>query len=469
MPRAAKTLQYPIFPAANILTFFRERLERIGADRHIALLASGSVVNGLVSGAGFVLWLASSALLARISGTQEYGVFVIAFTWLTILALVAGLGVDQTLLRLVAAYRVREAFGALAGLLAWGQRLVWLSGTGAALVTALAVWLAGDRLDPGLQRTLWLVCLALPLAGQINLRLQALRSLRRYALGLIPEKLFKPLIFMGAIWMLHHSGIAVGGAQAMTALLIATLLSLLLLSHWLRIGLPPETFTAVPERNHREWLRLSLPLLVVSGMNMLLSNTDIVMLGIFAGAREAGIYSAASRIANVIAFGLVMVNSIAAPLFSELHAANKLGGLQRLISFAAAGTTLLVLLAGAAISLFGRELLQLFGPEFAAGYHALLVLCVGQLVNAWCGSVGYLLSMTGHQNTAARILTLSAVINIVGNAMLIPRYGIVGAAITTAATTMIWNLAMVVEVRRRLDLHPTVCSVFPSRATSREN
>ena len=92
--------------------------------------------------------------------------------------------------------------------------------------------------------------------------------------------------------------------------------------------------------------------------------------------------------------------------------------------------------------LFGYVVLGIFVSDFTAGYVALLVLLAGQLINAVSGPVGYVMTMTGHQHRAARIIGVCAFVNIVLNAMLIPLFGMSGAASATAITTAMWNLMM---------------------------
>ena len=105
---------------------------------------------------------------------------------------------------------------------------------------------------------------------------------------------------------------------------------------------------------------------------------------------------------------------------------------------------------------FGKMLLGLFGAEFTTGYVVLLILLAGQVINAMAGSVGYLMTMTGYQNQAAWIIGMSTLVNVGLNAVLIPKLGIVGAAIATATTTVLWNILMLTFVWRKLNINPTV-------------
>ena len=76
-----------------------------------------------------------------------------------------------------------------------------------------------------------------------------------------------------------------------------------------------------------------------------------------------------------------------------------------------------------------------------------------------CGPVGVTLYMTGHESIANRIFTASAVLNVILNFALIPRFGIVGAAVATSISLIAWNLGLWVVVRRRLKLRPSAIGI----------
>jgi O-antigen/teichoic acid export membrane protein len=83
------------------------------------------------------------------------------------------------------------------------------------------------------------------------------------------------------------------------------------------------------------------------------------------------------------------------------------------------------------------------------------ILSVGQIVNAATGSVGFLLAMTGRERVSMRILVASLALNVVANLALVPRYGMLGAAVGTTLAMTVWNVAMVVAVRRSLGVMPS--------------
>jgi O-antigen/teichoic acid export membrane protein len=108
--------------------------------------------------------------------------------------------------------------------------------------------------------------------------------------------------------------------------------------------------------------------------------------------------------------------------------------------------------------LAGPFVLKLFGPDFEAGYPTLLVVLAGLVLRSATGPVEYLLNMTGHHRDTVRVYGVCALGNIGLNLLLIPAYGIIGAALATYAAMLSANLWLYVLVRRRLGVN---AFVFP--------
>ena len=106
--------------------------------------------------------------------------------------------------------------------------------------------------------------------------------------------------------------------------------------------------------------------------------------------------------------------------------------------------------------IYGKDIVILvFGGEFREACTPLVILSLGQLINAAAGSVGFILNMTGHERDTAVGVTIAAAVNIVLNWLLIPRYQAVGAAWATGVSLMVWNVLLVYAVYRRTGLQST--------------
>ncbi len=109
---------------------------------------------------------------------------------------------------------------------------------------------------------------------------------------------------------------------------------------------------------------------------------------------------------------------------------------------------------------FSQSILSIFGAEFVVASWELKILVLGQLIDVLCGSVGYLMIMTGHQNQSFMVSGCCVLINLVLNAIAIPLLGTLGAAIATAFTLIVWNIWMSILVVKHLQINPSIFSLF---------
>lgn len=186
-------------------------------------------------------------------------------------------------------------------------------------------------------------------------------------------------------------------------------------------------------------LLTSTPMLITGSVFFILGWADNIFLGIFKTEYEVGIYDTAFKIAAAPAMVLVAINAIQAPVFSNLFHQGEMNKLRtsvqkgsRLLFYTSVPVCLV-------IWLFPEFLLGIFGEQFKTGSIALIILAGGNLVNSLTGSVGVLLQMTGKQKEYNYIVLSAAGLNIALNVILIPLYGINGAAIASASSKILQN------------------------------
>ena len=204
--------------------------------------------------------------------------------------------------------------------------------------------------------------------------------------------------------------------------------------------------------NSWTFLRRSIPMMLSSTILVVLGWMDTFVLGIFNPSQDIGIYNVAIKIAGISSFVFFAVNSILAPKLAQLYQTNEKLAFRQLVQFSAFINGISSILIIALILGFHDWLLRIFGPEFAAGDKALFILCAGQLIMALTGSVGVILQMTGNQVIYQNIMVFTLCINILLNFILIPLYGIQGAALATAISVLIWNISGMFFVRRKLHI-----------------
>jgi len=204
----------------------------------------------------------------------------------------------------------------------------------------------------------------------------------------------------------------------------------------------------------REVTFFSATLFGIQALEFVGAQADRIVIGVYLNAREVGIYAVSATLVAFIAILLQSVNQIFAPSIAEVHALGQHEVLVRLYR------TLTKWVLGATIPLalimiiFSRSLMGVFGHDFVEGAPVLIIGAIGQLVNCGTGSVGQLLVMSGNQTRMARTQMIVVPAALALNWLLIPRYGLVGAAIAAAIGTVGMNLLWLRDVDRVLGVRP---------------
>jgi O-antigen/teichoic acid export membrane protein len=179
--------------------------------------------------------------------------------------------------------------------------------------------------------------------------------------------------------------------------------------------------------------------------------TDVIMLGVLANAADVGIYRVASQAATLVVFLSAVVNAVISPHIARLFEAKDHGNLDKLCQvscrIATAGAAPIIIL----YLFFGRALLSIiFGAEYEQGSIPLLILSCGYFIYAVMAPVGPLLSMTGHAWGATAGVALAAGSNILLNLILIPAYGIAGAASASFVAILLMHVFLGYYAYRRV-------------------
>ena len=170
------------------------------------------------------------------------------------------------------------------------------------------------------------------------------------------------------------------------------------------------------------------------------------MLEYFKNIELVAYYGVSVKLTLIVGVMLQAINSVIAPDISKFWFQNDLERLNNLIKKAIKLNFIATIPLIVVMILFHEYILGFFGPNYYKSKHALLILLSGQIINSLSGSVALYLNMTGRQKILLYFLIVSALANIVLNLILIPKYGMVGAAISTAFSLILWNLSGVIYV-----------------------
>ena len=221
---------------------------------------------------------------------------------------------------------------------------------------------------------------------------------------------------------------------------VSAVIGFFLILHYLNGFVDVSVSKVLNAKFDNKILRFSLPLMFVSAIGIIMHWTDIIMLGILKDAKDVGLYHPVERTAGLIRMILFAFASIFAPLFSQyFHEKNQTKMLE-VFQLSTKWILLTSLPLFIFLILFSNTILMLFGSEFGNNSLALPILTVGIMIQAVFGLGSPSLTMSGFQKYNLINALVALFTNIFLNIMLIPQFGIAGAAMGTTVALFLISL-----------------------------
>lgn len=388
--------------------------------------------------------LASSVVLARTLGVEGFGTYSFVFAIISVLAIPTQVGIPTLLIRETASLHLVGEWGRIRGLWRWAGRTILKISGATALFAAISIAWAGSRFTSDERLALIIGLVLIPLMALGNARDAALRGLRLIVRGQLSETIVRPLLFVFGIAVFWAIGWEVGPAQAMAWHLVAAAAAFATGAWILKRALPRDPLGPDEGKAGASWsIKSIVPLAILNGAVVLNGNVGAIALGLASSEREVGLFKVATSIAAVTVIGFQITNMVVAPYFSRLHEQGDLTRLRKLASAGAFVGVVLALPVVAVFTLWGATLLQaLYGAEYRGAYLPVIILLVGQVLNAACGSVVSLLNMTRHERTTMKWMLAAMLVNAALCIWLVPEFGAAGAAIASTAALVVWSVAL---------------------------
>jgi O-antigen/teichoic acid export membrane protein len=212
--------------------------------------------------------------------------------------------------------------------------------------------------------------------------------------------------------------------------------------------------TGVGDATARGFWRFTGPRAVANLAQITIQRIDIVLVAVILGPAEAAIYTAATRFLVVGQFANTALNQSAQPRFAELFAVDDRQGANVIYRATTAWLIVLTWPLYLLAVIYGPEILSIFGQSYQAGHMVMIILGLTMLVATACGQVDMVLITTGRSSWSLANGLTALVVNVGLDLLLIPRYGITGAAIGWAAAIIVTNLTPLVQLAISKRLHP---------------
>ena len=428
----------------------KERFLKALEDKDFSELFQKGGLSFLIRIGGQIMGFLLSFVIAYYYGAQGLGNYVLAIVILRIFTMIAKLGIDTFSIRFIAAFAKQEKWQSIQ--LLRKKTLALLSVT--SIVSSVIMYFLSDTISDMIDTSTEYIMLSsffiLPLVF-FMLHYQSLRGLKKIAEFSFFYRMSQATFSIASIFIISTfiSSNSVPIYAYLTSLSIVSVLSVIAYRFWFSKKAILNSEEIIEDLTIRSILKISIPLMLAQSVQFVMAWTDKLMIGNMMSAESVAVYGVAFRFSMGVSITLMAINSISSPKFAEKFASDDIKGMGKIAMQSAKMIFWTTVPLATILMIFPKFFMGLYGPEFLIGFEVLRWLIIGRIVNALSGSVGNLMQMSGQQKTYMNILIVGAVINVILNYNLIPKYGINGAAFASVASLSFWNLSMVYMVKRK--------------------
>jgi O-antigen/teichoic acid export membrane protein len=409
--------------------------------RQRLLSQSTTIFGARIFGAG--LTFLAQVAIARFLGAEALGGYILIIATVNIIAVLMPLGFEATGTYFAAEYRAMGEGRLLRGFMRRAYGHIALTGLLLLVAGRPVAELFGE---PGRALSAhWLQATILCIAtAAVFVSGAMLVGLKRPFAGFFAETLFRPLLSIA------------GFAVAMTALgagnRIGTLLWVLAVGYvavaagqaLLLVHAAADIAPGLGEvrREQGRWWRFAVPWMALVVAGDFFFDIDLLLLAGHLGREDLAVFGVCTRIFSLAAFGVGAVYAVTMPDMFESEALKDRAGFHRKIGEANLVASGLALLLLAAVVVAAPLALMLFGPYFQNGAAPLAILCAGLVVRAALGPGSLVLSVHNRPYTSLPAVVASMAALVAANFLLVPSFGLMGAAVAALLAMTVWSTAL---------------------------
>lgn len=435
-------------------------VEISSSDRKTTMMESALSFAGRMG--GFVMRYGAYFLIARILGLKNSGFYFLVLSAIRIFCAVSVLGLDQGMIRYISIHKSTGDRTRAAGTIIAGT----LPSLAVSIVISIVVYIYAPWIStavfkkPEIAILLKTMIAGLPLLTLLTIFVSVIQGYGKMRIRALCEDIIWPIANFGGIYALKFIGH--NTMSGVVFIYVSSIGLTALLSGLMMLKTGKDTLDwSNPVVEWKTVFTYSAPLILRSLFVQVLMWTDVMMVGMFRPAEDVGIYFMASRLIVMVSSTNAILGSVASPMFSSLSHAGEKSRLGILYEFNNRLTVALQLPIIAIMWLCGSQALNIFGKEYTAGTGVLDVLLIAQVIVTIGGASAVMLVMTGHSGTSLANSGLGAAANIVLNIILIPRMGILGAALSTAIVKSTLSVIRIFQVQHFTGLMPFSSKYIP--------
>lgn len=408
----------------------------------------------VVSGAG--VSMLAHLFIARVIGQSEYGVYALMLSWTGVLAVVAQMGQDASVVRFLPTYIVRHQWRYARGLRRAVGIWVFLTAVVLGVLGCAWVYWRAPHHSESWRATFYIGFATLPFVTQLSQSSAFLRALKHAAASAVYSSVVRKVATIAVLGLALLFGARASAALAALATACAVLLALVLSAGHLRHKWPKAGNVERPIYAPRLWLSMGGKLGFMSVVIVAARWLDVLILGAMVEPSLLGAYYAAVQIAALGWYGANAANVILGPMLAERYDARNYQGLEAIARRAAWYALSVALFCTVLFALIGRWALGVFGEGFEVAYAPMLILLGSYCVAGLLGDAPLVLSMTRYQIPSSLFAAAGVLANCAVAVVLIPSFGAVGAALGALSAQCTWRLLALWFTLSRLHVNPSI-------------
>jgi O-antigen/teichoic acid export membrane protein len=416
-----------------------------------------SVVQALLfrlSGLGLIFLL--QVMLARCMGPSHYGDYTVIMTTINLILVLSIFGFDSSILRFLPSYISKGDFASANGFVRFAYRVI----TFLSLICSVGLFVflltRSKKFNISFSEGFFWGVLLIPFLAFMYQANAVLRALNKIKTSLLSVYFLSPvLIGLTCLYYFNsHKQLTVDATMFINLGCSAAIC--IFINRRAGKIFKNQAPSEINLYERKKWMSVSAILFLTTALDLLLRQSDILMVSYFLGNTKAGYYAVSAKLSLLASLGLSVADYVFMPKIAALFESRQLIKLQQFIRNSSLQILSITLPISFILFTGGKWILGFFGEGFSVSYTPLVILLCGQLINAMTGMVGGLMTMTGYQKTFFSFYFLAFIIQFFLNLFLIPLTGIVGAAIGSSISMIFLNLCAYTFVKKKLNIKASV-------------
>ena len=385
-------------------------------------------------------------MIPRYYGVEIFGIFNLTFALIMVATVLSRIGLDIYVVRVIATLKDKRDISIF---LKSVLKILFIT----SILITLAMLLLSDTINEylfkSIEATPYLTLLAIMVLPYtlFNVLVEVFRALddiKIYSFfrNLSQNGSIALLLAISIFFSLHWNPIYI----LFSAITIITLLLLMVLYRFLK----KHDIDILTKGVYQEKiLKHSYPMFLTASVMFLMGYVDSFMISYYLDEYQVGIYGACISLSMIITFIPMAIGGYISPKVAQAYNNKETHQVKSLFKNSVKLIAITTIPIFIVILYFSDFFLGLFGQEFTVATITLMIVSIGYLSESLCGPVGFILNMTDNQHVFMKILLISLFINILFNALLIPIYGINGAAIALMLSMLFWTLSSLIILKKK--------------------